>query len=56
VIEVYPPVRRDFPIDNWSEERKEAVLEKAVEALARVHKLDIAVIRLVGTGSVEWDF
>jgi phytoene dehydrogenase-like protein len=47
VIEVYPPVRRDFPIDNWSEERKEAVLEKAVEALARVHKLDIAVIRLV---------
>lgn len=32
---MYPPVRRDFPIEDWSEEKKEAVLEKAVEALAR---------------------
>jgi phytoene desaturase len=47
VIEMYPPVRRDFPIEDWSEEEKEAVLEKAVEALSRVHKLDIAVKRIV---------
>ena len=47
VIEMYPPVRRDFPLDDWSDEKKEAVLEKAVEALARVHKLDIAVKRIV---------
>lgn len=47
VIEMYPPVQCDFPIDTWSEEKKEAVLEKAVEALSRVHKLDIAVKRLV---------
>lgn len=46
VIEMYPPVQRDFPIDEWSEERKEAVLEKAVEALSRVHPLDIAVKRI----------
>ncbi len=43
VIEMYPPVRRDFPIEDWSEEKKEAVLEKAVEVLSRVHNLDIAV-------------
>lgn len=47
VIEMYPPVRRDFPIDGWSEERKEAILEKAVAALSCVHKLDIAVKRMV---------
>ncbi|MBV6402851.1 MAG: zeta-carotene-forming phytoene desaturase [Anaerolineales bacterium] len=47
VIEMYPPVRRDLPLDDWSEERKEAVLEKAVAALSRVHPLDIAVKRIV---------
>lgn len=47
VIEMYPPVRRDFPIEDWSEEKKEAVLEKAVAALSRVHKLDIAVKRII---------
>ena len=47
VIEMYPPVRRDLPVDAWSEERKEAVLARAVEALGRVHTLDIAVKRLV---------
>ncbi len=47
VIEMYPPVRRDLPIEDWSEEKKEAVLEKAVAALSRVHTLDIAVRRMV---------
>lgn len=47
VIEMYPPVRRDFPIEDWNEEKKEAVLEKAVDALSRVHNLDIAVKRIV---------
>ncbi|MCK6568519.1 MAG: NAD(P)/FAD-dependent oxidoreductase [Chloroflexi bacterium] len=46
VIEMYPPVQRDFPIDDWSDEKKEAILAKAVEALARVHHLDIAVKRV----------
>jgi phytoene dehydrogenase-like protein len=44
---MYPPVRRDLPIEDWSEEKKEAVLEKAVEALSRVHNLDIAVKRII---------
>jgi phytoene dehydrogenase-like protein len=47
VIELYPPVRRDLPVDAWIDERKEAVLARAVEALGRVHPLDIAVKRLV---------
>ena len=47
VIEMYPPVRRDFPIEAWDAERKEAILERAVDALARIHKLDIAVQRCV---------
>jgi len=47
VIEMYPPVQRDFPLEDWSGARKEAVLEKAVAALARVHELDIAVKRIV---------
>ncbi|MBN8654222.1 MAG: NAD(P)/FAD-dependent oxidoreductase [Anaerolineae bacterium] len=46
VIEMYPPVQRNFPIDDWSEERKSTILERAVEALSRVHHLDIAVKRV----------
>lgn len=47
VIEMYPPVRRDLPAGDWTEARKEAVLDRAVTALSRVHRLDIAVRRLV---------
>lgn len=47
VIEMYPPVQRDFPIEAWDDERKEAILGRALEALARVHKVDIAVQRVV---------
>ena len=47
VIEMYPPVRRDFPIDDWSEEKKAVVLERAVAALARIHELDIVAKRIV---------
>lgn len=47
VIEMYPPVRRDLPVEAWSDQRKQAILARAVEALGRVHPLDIAVQRVV---------
>ncbi len=47
VIEMYPPVRRDLPVEAWSDARKAAILARAVEALGRVHSLDIAVQRVV---------
>ncbi len=46
VLEMYPPVRRDLPLTYWTEDRKQAVLERAVAALSRRHELDIAVTRL----------
>ncbi len=47
VIEMYPPVRRDVPIEAWSDERKAVILARAVEALSRIHHLDIAAQRVV---------
>jgi phytoene desaturase len=46
VIEMYPPVRRDLPIDYWNEARDEMIVDRALEALSRVHELDIAVTRV----------
>ena len=45
VIEMYPPVHRDLPLDRWNDDRKAEVEDRAVEALSRIHDLDIAATR-----------
>lgn len=47
IIEMYPPVRRDIPVDAWTPDRKQAIVDRAVEALSAVHEMDIAVTRVV---------
>ncbi len=55
VVEMYPPVRRDLPLDAWNDERKEAVLDTAVAALSRSYDIDVAVSRLTSPKDFSHD-
>lgn len=46
IIEMYPPVQRGLPIDDWTDSRDAHIVDKALEALSRVHDLDVAVTRV----------
>lgn len=47
IIEMFPPIDQAWPIDCWNEEAKEAAAESAITALSRIHKMDIAVKRIL---------
>ncbi len=47
IVEVFPPIRQDWPSHDWSEERKEAVAAQAVERLQGLHRMDIAARRIL---------
>jgi phytoene desaturase len=46
VIEMFPPIDQDLPIERWDEQATEAVVESAIAALSRTHRLDVAVKRV----------
>lgn len=46
IIEMFPSIRQDTPAEYWDEQRKERLVELAVKAVARLHKIDIAVTRV----------
>jgi phytoene desaturase len=50
VIEMFPPIDQDVPVDNWNEQKKEKIAELAIRALSRLHKLDIVAKRVIGPG------
>ncbi len=47
IIEMFPPIDQRWPIDRWNDEAKEAAAESAMTALSRIHKMDIAVKRIL---------
>lgn len=47
IIEMFPPIDQAWPVDRWTEEAREAVAESAITALSRIHKMDIAVKRIL---------
>jgi phytoene desaturase len=47
IIEMFPPIKQEVPVDDWNEQRKERIVESAVKALSRIHKLDIVVKRVL---------
>lgn len=47
IVEVFPPIRQDLTAEDWSEERKEEVAAQAIERLKGIHKIDIAVRRIL---------
>jgi phytoene desaturase len=47
IIEMFPAIRQDRPAENWDEEKTGIVVESALHALSRLHKIDIAVKRIL---------
>lgn len=46
VIEMFPPIDANLPLDAWTDERVEAVADAAIEALRGQHPIDVAVRRV----------
>lgn len=46
IIELFPAIRQDRPAEDWDEQNKGKVVESALQALSRLHKLDIAARRV----------
>lgn len=47
IIEMYPSINQNIPPDAWDDKRKETILESAINALSRIHHIDIAVKRAI---------
>jgi phytoene dehydrogenase-like protein len=47
IIEMFPAIRQDRPADDWDEHNTGRVVESALQALSRLHKIDIAVKRVL---------
>ncbi len=46
IIELFPSIKQDMPADDWDDQKTERIVELAVKALGRIHKIDIAVTRV----------
>lgn len=46
VIEMFPSIEQNLPAHAWDDQQKERILGSAIEALARLHKINIAVQRV----------
>ena len=47
IIEMYPAIKQDRPADDWDEQNTGRVVESSLQALSRLHKIDIAVKRVL---------
>ncbi len=47
IIERFPPIDQEIPVNEWDEAKKEKVVAVVVKALSRLHPLDIAMTRVV---------
>ena len=46
IIEMFPSIKQDMPVNDWDDQKTERIVELAVKALARIHRIDIAVKRV----------
>jgi phytoene desaturase len=46
IIDMFPPIRQDLAVDDWNEQRTGRMVESAIAALSRLHKLEIVVKRV----------
>jgi len=47
IIEMFPSIQQGMPADDWNNQKKERIVETAIETLSRIHKIDIAVKRVL---------
>lgn len=55
VVEMYPPVRRDLPLQAWDDERKAEVLATATATLTRDYDIEVAASRLTSPADFAHD-
>jgi phytoene dehydrogenase-like protein len=48
VVEMFPPIRQEVPLEAWDEEAVASVADAAIAALDRLHRVHIAVKRVIG--------
>jgi phytoene desaturase len=46
IIELYPPIAQDIPANAWDDQKTDRVVQAAIQSLARIHPLEIAVQRV----------
>lgn len=47
IVEVFPPIRQELAADDWNDERKEHIAALAIERLKGLHRIDVAVRRIL---------
>jgi phytoene desaturase len=47
IIEMFPSINQDILADDWDDQKKERVVASAIKALKRLHKMDVAVKRVI---------
>ena len=53
IIEMFPAIRQDRLVDDWDEQKTGRVVESSLQALSRLHKIDIAVKRVISPKDFE---
>ena len=47
IIEIFPAIKQDLPADDWDEQKTGKAVESTLQALSRLHNIDIAVKRVL---------
>lgn len=47
IIEMFPPIQQEMPVDEWDEDSKKNIAASAIRALSSRHDIDIKVMRLL---------
>lgn len=45
IIEMFPPIQQEMPLDEWDEDKKEKIVASAIKALSRMHDIEVTVKR-----------
>jgi phytoene desaturase len=48
IVEMFPTIDQYVPVDDWDEQKKEQIADLAIQALSRLHKIDIVAKRVIG--------
>ncbi len=48
VVEMFPPIAQDGPIDAWDEQRTERIAEAVIKAVSERYDMDVVVKRILG--------
>jgi len=47
IIEMFPAIKQDRPADRWDEFKTGKIVESALQALSRLHRIDLAIKRVL---------